>query len=116
MTIKRGIEEAGQFMPNANQSLLDPDASLTRVVITSVNMFANTATTNVELFIVPPSGSPAASNQILKRDFSLKESYSAPELIGKVILLGGSLTGNDGGNGGAKVNITITTTTFSGDS
>ena len=116
MTIKRGVNVDGQFILNGNNSLFTPGTGITRAVVTAVNMYANVATTGVELYIIPNGGSPSASNRILKKTFSQDESYNAPELIGQSIEDGATITGNDGGNGGTDVNITLTVTTFSGDS
>jgi len=116
MTIKRGVSVDAQFVPNATGSLFAPATGITRAQITSVTMYANVATTNVELFILPSGGSASTTTRTTQKDFAANETYTAPELIGQSIETGGSLQGNDGGNGGTDVNIIITVTNFSGDS
>lgn len=116
MTIKRGVSTDAQFMPNTTGTLFTPGTGISRAVITSVTMFANIATTNVALFIVPSGGSSSNTTLTTLKGFALNETFTAPELIGQSIEAGGTLRGNDGGNGGTDVNIIITVTEFSGDS
>ena len=116
MAIQRGIVVGAQFVPNANGTLLTPGVGITRIEITAVVMYANVATSGVELFFVPNAGSPSTTNQFLSKDFALDEEFLLPEAIGQAIATGGTLQGNDGGNGGTDVNIRFTITEFSGDS
>ena len=77
---------------------------------------ANASTTGVELYIVPSGGSASTTTRTTLKSFSANETYTAPELIGQSIETGGTIQGNDGGNGGTGVNFTLTVTEFTGDS
>ena len=119
MAVLRGQAIDGQFIANANSVIYDTTSlgnGATRGVITSATMYATSAVAGVSLYIVPSGGSPDGSNQILNKDFAVGEEYSVPELIGQSVISSSSLQGNDGGNGGANVNIVITVTEFTGDS
>ncbi len=116
MTIKRGVSVDAQFVPNTSGTLFTPGLGISRAVITSVIMYANAAVTGLELFIVPSGGSTTTTNRTILKSFSLDETYTAPELIGQSIEIGGTLRGNDGSGGGTDVNIILTVTEFSGDS
>ena len=119
MAIIRGLSVDGQLIPNANTAIYSTSTlgnSATRGVITAAVGYANAATAGVSIFVVPNGGSAGNSNQVLSKDFAANEEYLFPELIGQSIELGGSLTANDGGNGGTGVNIVLTVTEFTGDS
>jgi hypothetical protein len=119
MAIIRGISVDGQLIPNANGTLystVGAGNSATRGVITSAVSYANTATSGVAIYVVPSGGSAGTSNQVASKDFALGEEYTWPELIGQSIESGGTLTGNDGANGGTGVNVILTVTEFTGDS
>lgn len=115
--VKRGLSVAAQFLPAATGSLYAlVTAGASRGVITSAVMTANAAVNGVELYLVEAGGSVVAKNRILKKNFFADEEYTVPELIGQAVTTTGSVQGNDGGNGGATVNIFITVTEFTGDS
>lgn len=116
MTIKRGVPTPPILLPNATAAVYAVPTGVTRVVITSVSMYANVATTGVEMFIDPNGGTATITTQTLKKNFALDETFLAPELIGKALLAGGTIQANDGGNGGTDVNFILTVTEFSGDS
>lgn len=116
MTIKRGISIDAIFMPNATGVLYTPPTGVTRGIINSVTLHANASVTSAELFIVPSGGSASTTNRSTRKNFAADETYTAPELIGQSIEAGGSLQGNDGGGGGAVLNVVITVTQFDGDS
>lgn len=115
-TIKRAISEDAQLVPNATGQLLTPAAGITRIEITAVTMYANAATAGVELYLLPSGGSASTTTRVFLESFGLNESKLISELIGQSVEFGGSIQGNDGGNGGTGVNIIFTYTTFSGDS
>jgi len=116
MTIKRGVSVDAQLVPNATGTLFTPGTGIKRAVITSATMYANVATLDVDLFIVPSGGSASTTTRITRKDFALDETFTVPELIGQSIETGGLLQGNDGASGGTQVNIVLTVTEFSGDS
>lgn len=116
MAIQRGIVVEAQFVPNANGALLTPGVGITRIEITAAVMYANVATTGVELYFVPNAGSPSTTNRFLLKNFALDEDFLVVGALGEAIAAGGTLQGNDGGNGGTDVNIRFTITEFSGDS
>lgn len=116
MTIKRGVSVDAQLVPSTTGNLFVPASGITRAVITSVSIFAKVAVTGAEFFILPSGGSASDTTMSFKKNFSLAETYTAPELIGQSIESGGSLRGNDGGAGGTDLNIIMTVTEFSGDS
>lgn len=116
MAINRGISIDAQFVPNATGTLYTPPTGVTRAVVTSATMYANSTPSGVELFIVPSGGSASTTTQTTKKNFSLDETFTVPELIGQSIETGGTIRGNDGGGGGNNVNIILTVTEFTGDS
>jgi len=119
MAVIRGIEIEAQLIPNADGILYDPANTgngATRGVITAAVSYANAATTGVEVNLVKAGGSSSTTNQNIKKDFALDETFTWPSLIGQTVVKGGALRGNDGGNGGTGVNIRITVTEFTGDS
>lgn len=115
-SIRRGISTDPQLVANATAALYIMPATATRAVVTAVTMYANVATAGVELYIVPNGGSASTTNRTTLKSFSLNETFTAPELIGQSIETGGTIQGNDGGNGGTDVNFIITVTEFTGDS
>ena len=116
MTIKRGVTVDAVFVPNATATVYQLPTGLNRAVVTGVNMFANVATTGVEMFVVPSGDSASTTTQLLKKNFAVDEAFLFPGLIGQAIEAGDVIQGNDGGNGGTDVNFKITVTEFSGDS
>jgi len=116
MTIKRGINQPPQFVPDTTGILYTVPTTATRAVITAVSMLANTAVTDVEIFLVPKGESPGSDNIFVDKNFALKEPFTAPQLIGQALKEGGTIRGNDGTGSGAQLNIAITVTEFEGQS
>lgn len=116
MAVKRGISTDPQLVPNVTGTLYTMPTIANRAVITAVTMYANAATTGVELYIVPAGGSANTTTRQILRGFAVDETFTAPEIIGQSIETGGTIQGNDGGNGGTGVNFTLTVTEFTGDS
>lgn len=116
MAIKRGISTDPQLLPNATAALYTMPATANRAVVTAVTMYANVSTTAAELYIVPSGGSASTTTRTTLKNFAANETYTAPELIGQSIETGGTIQGNDGGNGGTDINFIITVTEFTGDS
>ena len=116
MAIIRGVSVDAQLLPNATGTLYTPPTGVTRAIITAANMYANAATTGTELYILPSGGSASDTTKVKHKDFAADEDDAAPQIVGQSIESGGELQGNDGGNGGTGVNITLTLTEFTGDS
>jgi hypothetical protein len=105
----QGVGVGTQFIPNANGVIYTPPTS--RAVITSASVNVLAPVTGVEFYLVPNGGVAQPSNLIFTKDYGVGFS-SVPELIGRSIESGGSITANDGGNGGAAINISLTVTQF----
>lgn len=115
MSITRGVSVDGQLLPDTTGTLYSLPATRTRAVITAVSVHAN-AVSGVNLFVVPSGGSDDTTNQTTDKALAANETYTAPEIIGLGIETGGTIQGNDQGNGGAGANIILTVTEFDGDS
>ena len=114
MTIKSGVSVDPVLVPSVVAAILTPPLN-TRVTINSATFYANAAATLI-LHIVPSGGSASNTNKVLDKALALDESFTAPELIGQSIEVGGTLQASDDGGTGTAISSVITTTEFSGDS